>query len=179
MKRIVAKWKGKRGMTFVEVLAAVAVLILLGLMVHTGIQLAFHSYHTMMQEAQTQLMLSTVADAISDELRFARDVEVEAKDPADTFSGETVRYTSSTYGKNTVLTVNGDGRLCAVADGEEKNMIATGAYGTEDDNYHVVDFSIIYQKETAVFDVSFGIEGLLGEAETNFKIYCINEAYAQ
>lgn len=177
MKRMMVKLKGKRGMTFVEVLAAVAILSLLGLMIQTGISLALHSYDTMTQDAQTQLLLSTVADVISDELRFARDVRVEAKDPADASSGEIVRYTSSTYGKNTSLAVNSDGHLCAVADGVEKNMIATGVYGTEYDRYQVVDLLVVYRKDAAVFDVSFGVEGQLGKAQAEFKIYCMNEAY--
>ena len=72
MRALRNKLRARRGMTVIETLAAALVLILLGLMLHTGLLLARQSYDDMTSEAETQLLLSTLTDALSGELRYAR-----------------------------------------------------------------------------------------------------------
>lgn len=67
------------GLTMVEMLCAVAILILLGLLLNTGLQMAVKSYHDLTAEAETQLLASTLMDALADELRYARNVTTEKK----------------------------------------------------------------------------------------------------
>ena len=65
------KLRSRRGMTLVEMLAASVVLILLGLMLHTGLLMAQRSSRTLTGEAENQLLLSTLSDLLSNELRYA------------------------------------------------------------------------------------------------------------
>lgn len=74
MKRLRQKLKNGRGLTLVEMVAAAAVLALLGLMLHTGLFMAQNSYNKITGEAESQLLLSTLTDLLSNELRYARDV---------------------------------------------------------------------------------------------------------
>jgi len=71
MKRIKRKLRSAGGLTLVEMLCAVVILVLLCLMMNTGIQLAVNSYQDETAESETQLLLSTLTDALSDKLRYA------------------------------------------------------------------------------------------------------------
>lgn len=77
------KLNSQRGLTLVEMLCAVLILLLLSLMLNTGLNMAMRSYRKLTAEAETQLLLNTLVDAIADELRYARDV---------TAGGGTVTY---------------------------------------------------------------------------------------
>lgn len=72
MKRLRQKLKNSRGLTLVEMIAAVGVLALLGLMLNTGLSMAQDSYNKMTGEAESQLLLSTLTDLLSNELRYHR-----------------------------------------------------------------------------------------------------------
>ena len=89
MKR---KLKSSRGLSLVETLCAVLILILLGLMVNTGLNMALNSYREITAQAEAELLLSTLADALADDLRYARDVKVETVDGKEVFS-----YNSDSY----------------------------------------------------------------------------------
>lgn len=65
------KLKDRRGLTLVEMLCAVVILILLGLILNAGLQLSVRAYDDMTAETETELLLSTAADALTDVLRFA------------------------------------------------------------------------------------------------------------
>ena len=65
------KLKSQRGLTLVETLCAVVILILLGLILNAGLQLSVRAYDDMTAETETELLLSTAADALADVLRFA------------------------------------------------------------------------------------------------------------
>lgn len=66
------KLQGSGGLTMVEMLCAVAILILLILMAGTGIHMAVRSYYTVTMESESQLLISSITSALSDKLRFAR-----------------------------------------------------------------------------------------------------------
>ena len=63
------KLRAEKGVTLVEMLACAVILVLLGLMLNTGIQVAARSYHAITAKAETQLLLSTITDALADDLR--------------------------------------------------------------------------------------------------------------
>lgn len=154
---------GQKGVTLVEMLAAVAVLSLLGVMLQTGLQLALKSYHTMTAEAETQLLLSTVSDAIADELRYARDIRLED-------DGTFQDYTSVSYGRRTALKVT-DGQLIASPAGNDKRVISTGAYGNG--VYSIEEMEITY--EAPVFHIHVKVSEAGGiSAETDFSVRCLN-----
>ena len=94
---------GSRGVTMVELLAAVGILALLAVVLAVGLNTAIHSYHTMISRAERELLLSTASNAVTEELRCARSVEAD---------GDTaVKYSSARYGPNAVLTTEAAGHV--------------------------------------------------------------------
>lgn len=116
------KLRSSRGFTLVEMLAASIVLILLGLMMNTGFQMAMRTYRTLTARSELDLLLSTAVDALSDDLRYAQNVSG---------SGGIFTYTSDSFGSNTSITVDSvsgsdsEGQLLA----NGLRMLSTGAYG--------------------------------------------------
>lgn len=114
------KLNSESGLTLVEMLAVVVILILLGLLLNTGLQMAMSTYRTIVAQSEVELLLSTAVDAISDDLRYARNVSV---------SGTGFTYTSDSFGADAALDLNSDGQIVAKVGGEEKRLLSTGAYG--------------------------------------------------
>lgn len=161
MKRLRQKLKSRRGMTLVEMAAATGVLALLALMLHTGLLLAGSSYSTMTEEAESQLLLSTLTDLLSNELRYARDVETDE-------GGALQRYTSVNYGRNTVLSLNEAGQLAA----NSRRMLSSGAYGNG--AYRIENWSVTYDG-TDLFTVTLHVTGPHSVSkETGFSVRCLN-----
>ena len=151
-----------KGLTVVEMLAASAILSLLSLILYTGIFMAQESYNKITSEAETQLLLSTISDTLSNELRYARDVVDDR--------GVLQRYTSMSYGKNTTISISDEGQLLA----KEKLMLSSGAYGNGD--YQITDLEILFDTG-GIFHVSVSVESKTGAvAETKFDIGCLNES---
>lgn len=132
------KINSEAGFSLVEMLAAVAVLILLGLMLNTGLQMALNSYRTVIAQSEAELLLSTAVDALADELRYAWDVK-DSDTPTNwgsdfnNIAGFT--YSSDSYGKETQLCVKG-GQIIARTpknDGtfQDWQVLSTGAYGAK------------------------------------------------
>lgn len=109
------KRNSESGLTLVEVLAAVVILILLGLLLNTGLQMAMNTYRAITAQSEVELLLSTAVDALANDLRYARDVSG---------SGDSFTYTSDSFGENTSLTLD-EGQIMA----NGKRLLSTGAYG--------------------------------------------------
>jgi len=71
MKKVQRKLRDSGGVTLIETLCAVVILTLLGLLLNTGLQMAVKSYHDMTAESETQLLLNTLTNALSDKLRYS------------------------------------------------------------------------------------------------------------
>lgn len=170
---MIKKKLGKqRGTTLVELLAAVAVMILFSLMINTGLNMALKSYHTMISESETQLLLSTAADSVANELRYARDVVTE--------DGIVRDYTSDTFGYYTSIAVDDNGQLTVEVAGLPQPFLANGVYG-EGGRYQVAledgagNEGIAFDKATSVFTFRIKIlEAGETKAEEDFKIRSLN-----
>lgn len=79
------KLKDSAGLTLVEMLCAVLILVLLSLMLNTGLNMAMKSYLNITAESETQLLLNSLTNAIAAELRYAHEVSGDA-DP--TYNGD-------------------------------------------------------------------------------------------
>lgn len=111
------KLKSSGGLTLVEMLCAVIILILLSLMLNTGLHMAMKSYRDITAESETQLLLCTLADAISGELRYAQDVT------ADDADGSLISYNGVSF------TLGTDHQLyIADSAGGMKRLLPAGAY---------------------------------------------------
>ena len=164
MKRLKRKLKNSRGLTLVEVAATAGVLALLGLMLHTGLFMAQGSYSKLTGEAESQLLLSTLTNLLSNELRYARDVVTGE-------GGNLQRYTSVNYGRNTTLSLNENAQLEA----NSRQMLSGGAYGNR--AYRIETWSIVYDETAKLFTVQLKVTGRNSISnETQFSVRCLNGA---
>jgi prepilin-type N-terminal cleavage/methylation domain-containing protein len=162
------KLRSQKGMTFIELVAAVMIMSLLGLMLQSGIGLAVKSYRRMTADSETQLLLSTATSALTDELRYARDIKTNE----DTTLND---FTSVSFGRHTTLSVSSDGQLMVNADSGSngKRLIATGAYGNG--AYSISLCEITYDSAGGIFHVRLSVsDGESGETDTEFDVRCLN-----
>ena len=173
MRKTGFRLRDRGGFTLVELLAACVVLILLGLILSAGLSAAAKSYHDVTAESEAQLLLSTLADAVMDDLRFARDLELNGN--------ALVSYTSDSYGPGAKLTVADNGQLTAGVAGEYA-VLPPGAYRRE--KYRVAAEStradgalaVEYDKGAGIFTLNLKIEEAAGRisAETVLAVRCLN-----
>ena len=162
------KLRSAGGLTLVEMLCAVAILVLLCLMMNTGMQMAVKSYDRLTAESETQLLLGSLSDALIDKLRYAVVTDT------DTLSIGDVRLEN--------------GRIVVVEkSGTVKQLLPDGAYGTDRWEYDVElvkkeDGSEhqLYEYEDGKFTVHFKIVWTKDESvsaqtpEGGLVIHCLN-----
>lgn len=161
------KLRSEEGLTLVELLCTVVILTLLGLMLNTGLQMALRSYQDMTAQSEAQLLLSTLSDALADDLRYAREVNTDA-------GGNLNTYRSDSYGSGVSLKID-NGQVKA----NGKRVLPAGAYGNG--AYKVVprdgsanDLDVTYAD--GLFTVKLKVEQPNGtvSAETEFTVRCLN-----
>lgn len=153
------KIKSETGLTVVEMLAAVLVLVLLSLMLGTGLNMVMHAYETVVAQSEVELLLSTAVDAIADDLRYAWNVN----DPAPALTGyEYVTgfsYSSDSFGEGTRLCVDSTRKKIVAnsLDGGEQQVLSinAGAYGSSKSykEYSVDDMYIDYKQAENTFTI--------------------------
>lgn len=158
------KLKNTSGLTFVEMLCATAILLLLVLMMSTGMQMALASYRTHTGDAETQLLLNSLTDALSDKLRYC----VVTVDTGGT-------YKSCSVGE---VGVNAAGHVTVGG----KELLSAGAYGekgTDGSRRYQVEpsgFQCNISKSTPVFKIQLKVEdtqtGISKEA--TLTVRCLN-----
>lgn len=65
------KLKDTGGFSFVEMLCATVILVLLCMMMYTGIQMAVKTYREVTAESELRLLRSSLSDVLTDRLRYA------------------------------------------------------------------------------------------------------------
>lgn len=163
------KLAGREGLTLVELLCAVVILILLGLILNTGIQMAVNSYRTMIAQSETELLLSTLADTLAGDLRYAEDVKVIPGEDKLVDS-----YFSDSYGEKTRLWLDDDGRVYADGGGNTRlRVLPDGAYGLNG-RYEVARMNISYEDRVFTLDLSVREKDGSIRAETKLSVRCLN-----
>lgn len=159
------KLKNTSGLTFVEMLCATAILLLLVLMMSTGMQMALASYRTHTGDAETQLLLNSLTGALSDKLRYC----VVTVDTGGT-------YKSCSVGE---VGVNAAGHV--TVGGEE--LLSAGAYGEKTDasgkrRYQVESLTVTCDtsKPTPVFTIKLEVKDTPAgiSKETTLTVRCLN-----
>ena len=128
MKR---KLNSEAGVTLVEMLAAVVVLFMLGLVLLAGLQMAMRTYWTIIAQNEMELLVSTAVDALADDLRYAWNV-VDA--PGNAAARTAFTYSSDSYGPGTYLDWS-TGKITAKSSSgssESFQFLSTGAYGKDE-----------------------------------------------
>lgn len=159
------KLAGHEGLTLVELLAAVVILILLGLILNAGLQMAMTSYRAMIAHSETELLLSTLADILADDLRYAEDVAAR--------EGMLDSYFSNSYGEGTRLRLE-NGKVYADGGGNSGlRVLPDGAYGLNG-RYEVDAMEIGYADR--VFTLKLSVKEKDGDihAETELAVRCLN-----
>lgn len=162
------KLKDCGGMTFVEILCAVVILVLLCLLTSTGLNMALNSYVKLTAESETQLLMNSLMDAISDKLRYC----VVTKDASGDYISSVGEVGLTPDGK---VTMGGQELLPDGAYGND------GAWGT-DLRYKVetVEVKPDYNGSRPVFTIKIKVKGAPAATEgidamtEDFTVQCLN-----
>ena len=162
------KLRDTGGLTMIETLCAVLILVLLLLLVNTGLQMAMRTYRDITGESETQLLLSSLSDALIDKLRYAV-VNVD----------ESGNYQSCSIGN---VTVDADGKVTV----DNKALLPDGAYGA-DKRYRAgpvaagtnIIVTPTVNGENVTFTIKFKVTDTLGSAsaetpEDGVVVRCLN-----
>ena len=136
------KLKGEAGFTLVEMLVVAAIMVLLGLMVGTGIQMAMRTYQTIVAQSEVELLLSTAVDALADDLRYARDVRPRT----GTNLNCDFTYTSdSFFGEGVYLDLDSGRIVACKSSSDNKQFLSTGVYGSQTSykEYRVTEMKVV------------------------------------
>lgn len=160
------KLSSESGLTLVEMLCAVVILILLGLLLNTGLQMAVSTYRAIVAQSEAELLLSTAVDALADDLRYARDVSG---------SGTGFTYFSDSFGANTALEVEDKeedenyGQIKA----NGMRLLPDGAYGLNG-AYLVKDMKISYTQPNFTIELTVATKDGKISAGTSVTVRCLN-----
>ena len=158
----------------VEMLASTVVLMLLALLLNTGLQMTMNTYQTAIANSETELLLSTVVNALTDELRYARNVTTTGDGKLDT-------YTSYSFGENTKLEIAGptnqlSGQIIATSNSfnDPQQVLSTGAYGKDNSykKYKVTEMDIECSGSTFIITLTV-TDGKIS-AGTTVTVRCLN-----
>lgn len=155
------KLKSSRGLTLVEMLCAVAVLTLLVLILNSGFHLALTSYRNLTIRSETALLLSTLSNALADDLRYARDIKTSTDD-------RLISYSSDSYNgdkNSTSLEVDSDTGY-VTANG--MRILPAGAYGNG--AYRVAKLDITWREGLFTLTLAVSQTGGTVSAETEFTV---------
>ena len=72
------KLKNKSGLTLVEMLCCVVVMLLVSIGMVNGVSLAVRNYESSLMSSESQVLCSTLTNLVSDELRYSGAVNWEA-----------------------------------------------------------------------------------------------------
>lgn len=115
--RAMKKLRSRKGFTLTELMVAIVVLGLLTLAVSVGTSASLQVYYQTTTLSESQVLASTLSQAITDELRFAGEIKT---DP----DGALLSYTSRYYGKDVSLSCDSAGKVLVGA----TPLIGDGAY---------------------------------------------------
>ncbi len=173
------KVKDNSGLTLVEMMCAVLILVLLSLMLNSGLSMAIKTYQGITAESETQLLLSSLSDALADKLRYC----VVYVDDAGNYHSSSIGEVQAAGGK---IVVHGPDT------GAAKSLLPDGAYGNPDGfykgNYQVTMGSAApggadsatlretYQKDTNSFTVRLTVKDVnLNITKTReLTVRCLN-----
>lgn len=169
MKR---KLKNSSGFSLVEMLCATAVLMLLCVMLNSGLSVTMKTYFDLTAEAETQLLLNSLTNAVAGELRYAFEV-----------SGGGDANKSPTYNDGLYLDWSSGQVLVKGGNDGDKELLPKEKDGTDrggaykNGEYQVEDMEIAYDRDTACFTLNLTVgcksSGIRAEAK-NVVIRCLN-----
>lgn len=157
------KLRDQKGLTMVELLVTVVIVLLFSGLVAVGADAGVRSFRTSMADAQAQELCSTLTTALSDKLRYCT-----VENDKNRIFFQDVGYVDGTV--DSVFSVNNDGQL----ELDNKRFLGKAAYPQ---GLKINDFSIRFADNT--FTVSFQIINRESTtmASADFQVKRINLAY--
>ena len=158
------KLRNQKGLTMVELLVTVVIVLLFSGLVAVGADAGARSFRASMADAQAQELCSTLTTALSDKLRYCTVENV----PKNRIFFQDVGYVDGTV--DSVFSVNDDGQL----ELNKKRLLGKAAYPQ---GLKINDFSISFADNT--FTVKFQIINREGTtmASADFQVKRINLEY--
>ena len=153
--RIGKKLKDNKGFTLAETLLAVIILLLVSTIVATGMPAAKSAYEKIVVAANAQVLLSTGATALRDELGTAWDVKVED-------DKKTVTYNSSDTGGKSQIFLNSEDQDKIYIQEYVKNDYLNLVEGTS-----VGEKRLLVSDKAANGDLVITYEGIEQDSEDN------------
>lgn len=77
--------RNKKGMSIVELLSSIAVMLLVAAVLVTGVRLGVRAYTKSVSMSQAQVLCSTLTTAVSDELRYAGNIYLDENNEMQKF----------------------------------------------------------------------------------------------
>jgi Tfp pilus assembly protein PilV len=120
MVKIKHKLGKDRGMTVLETLISMFILMMVTVVVATGITTAANAYSKVLDSANAQILLSTAMTKLRDELETADNIKVDGKAidgmVEEKLSGKKITYTTNSYGESMIYLnqKSGHGHINAV-----------------------------------------------------------------
>ena len=159
------KLKDKKGLTLVEMLCTVAILVLVSMVMVLGVQLGVRSYAKSVSYSEAQVLCSTLTTTISDELRYSGTLKVDG-------SGNVTGFFSQQFGSGdyTAFTTTPEGHVQLGG----KDILPAKAYPygikAEVGSLTYDDFSSLFTVRLSVKDS----ENKNTLAETTFEVEKLN-----
>lgn len=116
--KLMARLKSRRGFSLAELLVATLILTMVSMVACMGISTAMSDRAKAIAVADAQSVASTVAQAVSDQVRYGQISDVGA---------DYIQLTSSTYGSDVKLCLE-DGRLVAKSASDSYALLGEKAY---------------------------------------------------
>lgn len=117
---IAKKFRSRRGMTLAETLTALAIFAILSAALVVGTTAAWKVYQKAVVAGEARTLQSTIAQALTDELRYARNIQVAADN--------TVTFDSDTFGVQVSVKTTDTGRLQIGAGEKFYDLLPERAY---------------------------------------------------
>lgn len=158
-----SRLKSSRGMTFMELLCAVLILLMSTALVLVGVNLALTTYRANMEASEAQVLYSTLTTVISDKLRYCGTVET-AED------GTITQIFAQGIGTGEAFQLTEDGKVTLGG----KSLLGSGAYPRD---LTVSSLNMTYNKHSRIFTVSMEISNQKGQrlaGGMNFQVKKLN-----
>lgn len=153
---MIKKMKSRQGMTLSELLVVLVIMSLVGSAIAVGISATAKAYDSVTSSSEAAVLCGTIATELSEELRYAKIIEVDIDD-------STITYSSARFGKPVKITSDNGfvyvGNNLILGKKVYSNDLKASVFVTySDGNFHV---SIEVAKDTAVLaNVDFYVRAL-------------------
>lgn len=157
--------KAKAGFTLVEMLCAIMVLMLVGMLMITGVRLGLGAFSDSVSRSEAQVLCSTLKTTVSDELRYAGTLRREA--------GKPIGFFSQNYGEAAFDGFSADENGQVLLGGKKLLPARAYPYGLRA-QVELTD----YAPDTRIFSVEITVMNRQGTdtlAQTQFEVRQLNE----